>query len=158
MRARTDELSPPDRKLLDDVDEYGVHIVHVPENDDGEPGFSFTIGLWHSFEQPEVVVFGLPEEVAHDLLNSIADEAAEDKKFLPDTRHEEVLVGYPVRFVAVPKERYGDYLGSAVWAYESADFPCVQLVWPDKQGRWPWEPGVREGFAESQPVLGRRAS
>lgn len=158
MRARTDELLPPDRQLLDDVDEYGVHIVHVPENDDGEPGFSFTVGLWHSFEQPEIVVFGLPEEVAHDLLNSIADEAAEDKKFLSDTRHEELLVGYAVRFVAVPKERYGDYLGSAMWAYEGADFPCVQLVWPDKQGRWPWEPGVREGFAESQPVLGRRAS
>ena len=157
MRERTDDLAPADRKLFDDIDEFGVHIVHVPD-DEGAPGFSFTVGLWHTFEQPEVVVFGLPEDVAHDLLNAIADDAAEDKKFLPGTRHEGVLVGYPVRFFDVPKDRYDDYLGSAVWAYEGSDFPCVQLVWPDKQGRWPWEPGARDGFAASQPVLGRPPS
>ena len=154
MRARTDDLSPPDRKLLDDVDEYGVHIVHVPEDDEG-PGFSFTVGLWHNFEQPEVIVFGLPEPVAHELLNALADAADEGQKFLADQRHESLLVGYPVRFVAVPKAQFDEFLGSAVWAYGGDDFGCVQLVWPDKQGRWPWEPGVREGFAESQPVLGR---
>jgi hypothetical protein len=154
MRARSDDLEPADRKLLDDIDEFGVHIVHVAEDGDA-PGFSFTVGLWHSFQQAEVLVFGLPEEVAHDLLDSLADEAAEDKKFLPDTRHDGVLIGYPVRFVAVPKERYAERLGAAVWAYEGDGFPCVQLVWPDKQGRWPWENAVRDGFAESQPVLGR---
>jgi hypothetical protein len=154
MRERTDDLPPPDAKLFDDIDEYGVHIVHVPEDDD-DPAYSFTVGLWHSFEQPEVVVFGLPEPVAHELLNSLADECSEDRKFLPDSRHDGVLVGYPVRFVAVPKQHYDGYLGSAVWAYEGDEFPCVQLVWPDKQGRWPWDNGVREGFADSQPVLGR---
>jgi hypothetical protein len=158
MRARTDDLAPADRKLFDDVEEYGVHIVHVPEDDEGEPGFSFTVGLWHSFQQPEVVVFGLAEDIAHELLNALADEAADAKKFLPDTRHEGLLIDYPVRFVGVPKPQYERYLGSAMWAYESDEFPCVQLVWPDKQGRWPWEPGVREGFAAAQPVLGRAAS
>lgn len=157
MRARTEDLQAAERKLFDDIEEYGVHIVHVPEEDDA-PGFSFTVGLWHTFEQPEVVVFGLAEEVAHDLLNALADDAAEDKKFLADTRHDGVLVGYPVRFIAVPKAQYDDYLGSAVWAYEGDDFPCVQLVWPDKQGRWPWEAGVREGFAAAQPVLGRMSA
>lgn len=157
MRTRTEGLTAADQKLLDDVEEYGVHIVHVAEDDDGAPGFSFTVGLWETFQQPEVLVFGLAEEVAHDLLNALADEAAEDRKFLAGTRHDDVLVGYPVRFLDVPKARYDDYLGSAVWAYEGDGFPCVQLVWPDKQGRWPWEPGVREGFADAQPVLGRQS-
>jgi hypothetical protein len=156
MRERSTDLQPADRKLLDDVDEFGVHVVHVPEDEDG-PGFSFTVGLWHTFQQPEVVVFGLAEDVAHDLLNAIADEAADDRKFLADSRHDDVLVGYPVRFFAVPKSSYEDVLGSAVWAYEGDDFPAVQLVWPDKQGRWPWDPDVREGFASAQPVLGRNA-
>jgi hypothetical protein len=154
MRPRSDDLEPADRKLLDDVDEFGVHIVHVPDDEEG-PGYSFTIGLWHTFEQPEIVVFGMPEDVAHDLLNSLADDAAENKKFVADSRHDEVLVGYPVRFLAVPAERYAEYLGAAVWAYEGTAFPCVQLVWPDKQGRWPWDAGTRDGFAASQPVLGR---
>lgn len=157
MRARSAALEPADLKLLDDVEQFGVHIVHVPEDGDG-PGFSFTVGLWHSFEQPEVVVFGLGEDIAHELLNAIADEAADGTRFLAGSRHDDVLVGYPVRFVAVPEGRYDEFLGAAVWAYEHADFPAVQLVWPDKQGRWPWEPGVREGFAAAQPVLGRNPS
>ncbi|MFY9344320.1 MAG: DUF4262 domain-containing protein [Planctomycetota bacterium] len=156
MRARTDGMLPAELAILADVDEHGVHIAHV-DGDDDEPTFSFTIGLWHSFDQPEVIVFGMPEEVAAELLNSLADEAAENRKFLAETRHEGLLVGYPVRLVALPRERYRDYLQAAVWAYEGDDFPAVQLVWPDKQGRWPWEPGVREGFASAQPVPGRIA-
>lgn len=155
MRSRIDGMLPAERQVLDDVETHGVHIVHVQDEDDS-PGFSFTIGLWHSFEQPEVILFGLEQEVAQDLLNAIADEASEDRKYVDGSRHDDVLVGYPVRFLAVPKERYAEYLGTAVWAYEGMDFPCVQLVWPDKQGRWPWDPGVRDGFAEAQPVLGRR--
>lgn len=154
MRARSDDLTPPEQKLLADVDEYGLHIVHVPEGTEG-PAFSYTIGLWHNFEQPEVLVFGLPDEVAHELLNAIADAADDGRKFLDQHRHEGLLVGYAVRFVAVPAHAYARHLGLARWAYEGDDFPCVQLVWPDKQGRWPWESGVRDGFRESQPVLGR---
>lgn len=150
-------MTPAELKVLSDIDETGVHVVHV-EGEDGKPGFSYTVGLWYSFEQPEVIVFGLPEQVAAELFDAIADEASEDKKFRDGERHEGLLVSYPVRFVAVPKVDHTLFLGQAQWAYEGDDFPCVQLVWPDKQGRWPWEPGVRQGFAESQPVLGRKSS
>ncbi len=155
MRTRSDDLMPNDRKLLDDIEEHGVHVVHVPGDDD-VPQFSFSVGLWHSFEQPEVIVFGLPPDIAHELLNVVADEAGEGKSFLADSRHEGLLHNYPVRFFAVPKALYADFLGSARWAYEGDDFPAVQLVWPDKQGRWPWDAGVREVFRDSQPVLARR--
>ena len=60
-----------------------------------------------------------------------------------------------MRFVGVPREVQAEYFGTAQWAYEGADFPCVQLVWPDKQGRWPWDPSSRDGFRGLQPVLGR---
>ena len=155
MRSRTDDLRPPELKLLDDIEQYGVHLVHVPEEGQ-QPNFSFTVGMWHSFEQPEVIVFGLPEEVAHELLDALADEASDGRKFLPGEKHDDLLVGYPVRFLDVPRERRGTFFGSAEWAYDGEQFPCVQLVWPDKQGRWPWSAEVRDGFRESQPVIGRR--
>ncbi len=156
MREPTADLTPPERKILADVEEHGLHIVHVPEDDEG-PGFSFTIGLWHSFEQPEVIVFGLPSETAHELLNAIADDASDGKRFLADSKHDGLLVDYPVRFLEVPKGAYGEYLGFARWAYLGDEFPCVQFVWPDKQGRWPWDAGTRDGFRESQPVLAKQA-
>jgi hypothetical protein len=64
-----------------------------------------------------------------------------------------LLHSYPVRFVDVPQRCYPDYLGLATWAYEGNDFPAVQLVWPDKQGRWPWDATARAGFREGQPIL-----
>lgn len=156
MRASTDDLTPADRKILEDVEESGLHVVTVA-GEGGRPGYSFTVGLWESFGQPEVVVFGLPQEIAHELLELLADEADEGHRFLAGTRHEGLLQDYPVRFFEVPKSRYAEYLGSACWAYEGDDFPAVQLVWPDKQGRWPWDPDGRDGFREAQPVLGRNA-
>ncbi|MBL8755853.1 MAG: DUF4262 domain-containing protein [Planctomycetes bacterium] len=157
MRSKTADMAPEDAKVLDDVDEYGVHIVHVPEDDVG-PGFSFTVGLWATWQQAEVVVFGLPQEVAQDLLNGLADEVDDGRRFAAGEKHDGVLVGYPVRFLELAKARYGEFLGVAQWAYEGEDFPALQLVWPDKQGRWPWDPGVREGFAEAQPIVGVRPS
>ncbi|MEO6596618.1 MAG: DUF4262 domain-containing protein [Planctomycetota bacterium] len=155
MRARTDDLPDSDKLLLDNVEEYGVHVVHVPA-EAGSAGFSFTVGLWHSFEQPEVILFGLPGEVAHDLLNALADEADEGKRFLANSRHEGLLQNYQVRFLEVPKAAYAEYMGAASWAYEGHDFSAVQLVWPDKQGRWPWDAAARQAFRDSQPVLGTR--
>lgn len=155
MRARTDGLTEDERKILDDVEQHGLHIVTVPEDEEG-PGFAFSVGLWENFEHPEVILFGLPPDVAIDLLNGLADEVDDGKQFVDGTKHDGLLANYPVRFVAVPREQYRDFLGTARWAYESDDFPAVQLVWPDKQGRWPWDAGVREAFRELQPVLGRK--
>lgn len=153
MRESTDDLSPEEKKVLQDVAEEGVHIVHVPGGSDG-PGFSATIGLWFHYEQPEVIVFGLHEEIAEDLLNAVADAADEGKRFKHGENHKDLLVNYVVRFLDVPQEKVADYLGTAQWVYDGAEFPVVQLVWPDKQQRWPWQEGVREGFRDSQPILG----
>ncbi len=155
MREPSDGLSPEEKKVLSDVAEEGVHIVHVPVTDDG-PSFSATIGLWYQFEQPELIVFGLPEEVAEELLNAVADAADEGKRFKHAENHKNLLVGYPVRFLNVPAEKVAGYMGTAQWAYAGTDFPVLQLVWPDKQHRWPWQEGVRDGFRKAQPVIGSR--
>ncbi|HEX6810134.1 MAG TPA: DUF4262 domain-containing protein [Planctomycetota bacterium] len=152
MRETTADLQPSERQILDDVEEHGVHIVHVPERGE-RPPFSATVGLWHSFEQPEVIVFGMPREVAHMLLDAIADEASEGKTFLSGSQHDGLLQHYAVRFLDVPASLRGEYFTAAAWAYDGAPFSAVQLVWPDKQGRWPWSEGVREAFRECQPVL-----
>jgi hypothetical protein len=153
MRSFDDSLTDSERRILSDIDENGLHVVQV-EDEQGEPEYAFSVGMWHSFEQAEVVVFGLPAEAAEALLEAIADDAAEGKTFVADSRHEGLLQGYPVRFLAVPKAAYAEHFPEALWAYEQAEFPMLQLVWPDKQGRWPWEAGVREGFRDAQPLLG----
>jgi len=154
MRALDDSMTPSERTILAAIGEAGVHVEHVASEDG--PEYSFTVGLWETFGQAEVIVFGLEAEVAQDLLDEIADQADEGKTFLADSNHDGLLQHYPARFLAVPKGFYREFLGVAVWAYEGSEFPAVQLVWPDKQGRWPWAEGVREVFRDRQPVLARR--
>jgi hypothetical protein len=155
MREPSDDLSPQEKKVLSDVAEEGVHVVHVPAPADGA-AFSATIGLWYQFEQPEVIVFGLPEEVAEDLLNAVTDAIDEGKRFKHGENHSDLLVGYPVRFLDVPADKVANYMDTAKWAYAGAEFPVMQLVWPDKQHRWPWQEGVRQLFREGQPIIGSR--
>lgn len=39
----------------------------LPEDD--QPGWAYTVGLSQTFEHPELILFGLPLDVAHVLLN-----------------------------------------------------------------------------------------
>lgn len=146
--------SPAAQQILADIAERGLHVVVVPESGE-RPAYAYSIGLWDSFEQPEVIVFGLPAESATDLLEAVADAADEGRPCVAGSQHQDLLQGYPVRFVAVPAHLHAKYLPRACELYAGAPFPVVQLVWPDKQGRWPWHEGVRQGFRELQPLLDR---
>ena len=161
MREFFDDLSPAEQKVLQDaakdIAEQGVHIVHVPSSQDG-PGFSASIGLWFHYEHPEVIVFGMSDEEAEDLLNAVADAADEGTSFKPGVNYQDLLVGYPVRFLPLPTDKVTEYLKTAERVYHGVEFPVLQLVWPDKEHRWPWEEGVREGFRDSQPIVGSRES
>jgi hypothetical protein len=79
----------------------------------------------------------------------------EPEQFLADTRTDGLLKGLDVCFVDVAPAYYPDYLGYATWFYQSLDdgFPVVLMVWPDRQGRFPWEPGHDSSFGPLQPIL-----
>jgi hypothetical protein len=152
MRPLTDDLAPAERDVLAHIEEYGCHVTTVAADEHG-PGYAFSTGLWHKFQQPEVVVVGLPHDVATQLINLVCDDAEDGVRYAEGDRTDNLLHGYFVTFRAVPRTHYPGWLGIALWAYQSDDFPVLQLVWPDKQGRFPWQEGVREGFLASQPLL-----
>ncbi|MEZ6036168.1 MAG: DUF4262 domain-containing protein [Planctomycetota bacterium] len=152
MSEPAEELSPELKKALADIHEHGVHIAHV-EGGPGEPCYSYTVGLWHSFEHPEVIVFGLEDVVARELLDALTDELDEGKTFVAGGRYEGLLVGYPVRMLTVPAAQTARWFELGAAAYGDG-FPALQMVWPDKEKRWPWDEGAREAFVKSQPLLG----
>jgi hypothetical protein len=53
----------------------------------------------------------------------------------------------------VAKQHSPTYLGWGHWFYGTDEFPCVQLVWPDKADVFPWESGFDVRFAGDQPDL-----
>ncbi len=66
----TDDI---DRKLLADIKEYGWHVIAVPEDEEG-PAFAYSIGLFHSLQHAEVIVFGLDVRLMHEMINRIGEQ------------------------------------------------------------------------------------
>ncbi len=59
-------------------------------------------------------------------------------------------------FVDVPKHHYSEFLGAAQWFYESDDFTVLQMIYPDRLHRFPWDEQANKKFLEQQPILGVR--
>ena len=55
-------------------------------------------------------------------------------------RTDAVFANLPAYVFPVAKKHYRDLLGWSRWFYGGDDFPCLQIVWPDRAGRFPWEP------------------
>lgn len=119
------------------------------------PPFSYTIGLFHSYGYPELLIYGLPREVAHAVLTIATNAAASGTPLNLDEPTEELLEGYSCVFVPVPLHEYPEHVGFARWYYEGDVFPVQQVVWPSKAGLFPWHPEAPHVFREKQPVLGR---
>jgi hypothetical protein len=142
-----------ERKVLEDVASHGWHVIKVFEDDKG-PGFAYTIGLFANYGHPEIIAFGLPLERLHALLNLVGDDAKAGVQFRAGDTSDELLNGYPCTFIEFPKAEFPEYLGFATWFYKGRPFPALQLVWPDKDERWPWDPAVDPEIRLLQPTPG----
>ena len=133
-----------DRKLLSDVARVGWHLVGITEGPK-RPSYVFSVGLYHSFDQPEIIIIGLDTNVGGQLINSIGDQMQAGKTFRDQDIVNDIADGLPLALRVVTEEYYQSYLGYALWFYESMDFPVLQCVWPDKGARFPWDRDCDEG-------------
>src|SRR5688572_31013143 len=99
-----------DEKLLADVKDYGWQVIKILEKDE-TPGWAFSIGLYKNFNHPEVVVFGLNDEVAHFLINEIGEGIRAGQKFSVDGLYSDMIdtYDYTVRYSNIVL--YIDYFG-----------------------------------------------
>jgi len=142
-----------ERELLENIRQFGWQATFVAGSR-GSPSFAYTIGLHGSYAHPELIVIGLPREVAHDAFAAVAQSAASDRPIDFSRTSSEVLPGYTCAFVSVPRAKYGDYVLSALWWEQGDSFALYQLVWPSADGLFPWDARASEQFRREQPVLG----
>ena len=141
-----------EQKVLDDIREFGQHVLAVAEDDEG-PGFIYSIGLFENYAHPEIIIIGLRQELAHLLINNIAFDIKEGKTFSPGEFHEGVLDDFLCYFAAVHPEHYRDFVGWARWYYGGDDFPLVQCIYPTTNGVFPWEKDFPENSKWSCQML-----
>ncbi|HVK78953.1 MAG TPA: DUF4262 domain-containing protein [Kofleriaceae bacterium] len=141
-------------RVREGVAEHGWWVMKVPAGESAdEPAFAYTIGLWSSYQHAELIVIGLPLEVAHVVLNDLGGRIRDGRPVPVGADLAEVIQGYPVRLrEVVDPQSHRAHVGRAL-AYHRAPFPLLQLVWPDKQGRFPGHPDAPAWMAARQPLL-----
>jgi len=143
-----------DRKLMADIQNYGWHVVHILEEDD-QPRYSFSIGFYYQFGQPEILVMGLDFDSARQLINNIGHEFQQGLYLEEDQYYPGYILKYDICFKAIPMEYYHEYTGYACWFYHNIgkSFPIWQCVLPDNRGIFPWEEHYDVTFAKVQHLL-----
>ena len=142
-------------QILADIEEHGLHIAFI-ETDEYIPRFGYTIGLYKKYNHPELIVIGLPPEVIGAILNGAKRKIEDGTAFIDGVDYDGFLQGFPVRFVKVEPNHYQDYVGYAGWYNDNSfDFPLLQMVWPDKNGHFPWDDAFNPNFKFQQPLLDR---
>lgn len=75
--------------------------------------------------------------------------------FLDGQSVQDLLVGYDCRIVEVPESAVVEHFGYGTWFYGSPSVRALQIAWPDRYGRFPWERGVEPRISAIQPVFGK---
>jgi hypothetical protein len=129
------------------IAQHGWAVRHVVDPNPAR-SLSYTVGLTAHLH-PEVVMTGLPPDVAHTFLNSagriVVHEhghfaAGEETSDLADGRAFPVIAVSDTSALTAVAGLYGDVR-------------AVQVVWADSRGQLPWEPGYANPPG-SQPLLG----
>lgn len=142
--------------LIERVREHGWQTTSVGADDNGDPAFSYTTGFWLTIDDPEVIVFDFPPQLSHDVFGQIISKARRGHRLNLVQPVEGILSNEAVCFFPVKREAAVSYLRSSDWFYRRAQFPAVQLVWADGDGRFPWERDFDEALARLQPDLSER--
>ena len=145
----------PERKALEDIRTYGMHWLDVFDGEHADRGFCYSVGLWHTHNHPEVIIFGLKSELCGRVLNGINRDIREGGSFQAGLSSLDCLAGFRCYFEAFPKEQYRAHLGWARWFYGGDDFPAVQMLWPTTSGIYPWDTQASEEFKNMQPIFSK---
>ena len=143
------KLDEQEISFIDDVKVHGWAASHVAEDSEG-PGFGYTTGFWQRFGVPELIIFSLPMQVAHQIFWNFYNELDGGKRFSENQEISEILVGYDVVLRQVSKTHYPDFFGWNRWFSGGDKFPAQQVFLPNKSGEFPWEtlPGSASRIAQ----------
>ncbi len=147
-----ESLDSGDLRLMADVAQSGFHVVEAPPDDDG-PRCAYTVGLFRSWDHPEVAVFGLAPEVLRAAVERVGERVRRLERFDHGDVADAVVDDRHVAFRRIVPRHYPAFLARGVWYHGGGRFPALQAVWADAEGRFPWDRWFPRELREAQPAL-----
>src|SRR5262245_43145124 len=115
---------PSIESVIADIEKYDLSVMMVNEDEEGHR-FTFSVGLYHSFKHPEVIVFGLKHDVAGRIINELARRIKAGERCDVGKEYDGLLEGYNCVFREAPKGCYPEYFGYAMGFTTAMTFrPC----------------------------------
>lgn len=157
--------SSPNREVLETIRDHGWCAVHVRAGpaDEGEggarwrPDYAYSIGFGLTRRWPEAAIFGLSLEHARGALWRLWELERDPAALSDGARLDGVLKDRSVVVRRVSATRFDAYFSTGLKTYVSlAEFGrmrMLQLVYPDHDGRFPWDAGCDPRFRRAQPAL-----
>jgi hypothetical protein len=121
------------------------------------PSFAYSIGLWQTFKHPEIICFGLPNDLGHAIINDVAEIIKSGERIEVGKNYDNIFNASRAEFLDVDSGNVVDYFQQAINYYGSDNFHGLQLVWTDRNDKFPWEEGFEDVFVYKQPMLDRNA-
>lgn len=140
-------------KIIRDIRDYGCSTIGVG----GNPPWTYSVGMT-IMNHPDIVVAGIHPDAGNEIINGICDRVKEGERFSAGSIAEKVIKKYPVVFKAVDPANYDEFfgIGRDVTDLIVSNFPerkdtgILQMVWPDKDGKFQWEEGFDETYRQQQ--------
>jgi hypothetical protein len=149
---RGEPLDASDLRVIADVAQTGLHVA-CGASIGGAPAFAFSIGLFRTFDHPEVAIFGLASAALEAAVHRVGERVRAGERFDEGDVVEGILDGRTVAFRRIVPRHYPSHLGYAVWYHGGARFPALQATWADPAGHFPWERWFPRELRDVQPVL-----
>lgn len=152
-REREMQNSEIHADMIDHTRTFGFEKIGVVSDDGSEPDFAYTVGLSHTFNHPDLVIFGLDLKVAFAILDIAQGLVEAGTVFSHGSGSLDLLDGVPVTFLDVSPDGRSDHLEQATSFYQTDNFPALMIVWPGASGSYPWSDAAPTWLTRRQPAL-----
>lgn len=132
------------------ISEHGFMIQSVFGSDTSSQ-FSYSIGF-HNFGWPEIIIVGLSRHKSHAIISNIKNEMETNKIILAGSIMKD-LANLKTAFISVSEKSKKEYCTQIFNYYKHWNFDVLQLVWPDKNEKFHWEPDFQKDFNRLQTLL-----
>ena len=134
------------------VGEHGW-AISGRHGDRSAPPWAYSVGMWLASQATELIVCGLPVENGASIINTIGARISGGTDFTADDVVTDVC---PAALTFRPVHvswRDGRLFPASDAFYGMVRPPYLQVVWSDKEGRFPGEAGFSAAFDPMQPLL-----
>jgi hypothetical protein len=139
-------------KINKEINQFGLSVIAL-EATDYLPSYAHSIGLGEQYQHPEIIIFGLPVTMMQGILNEIGSIIKGGERIETGKSYDQFFENGLATFVTVDERNLGDYFGYAIDYYQKTTFSAIQLVWTDRNYKFPWDEGFEAEFTFKQALL-----